>query len=533
MVQAIEMENCRIDILYWFKNYAWTDKNTSLFNSSDPWVIPFIPFPFQEEAILEMRESIMEGTKPVNERTKLTNIIVEKSRQMWLSWIIIAVFVYWFVFHNMKFHCISQKEDLVDKIWDMKSLFEKARFIIRNLPEWMIPKGFSKDSGWWGNKYMSLSREDGTWAITWESANPNASRSGTYNAILLDEFAFQSNANTINSAAASATPCRIFNSTPNWEGNEFYRMRRMAIERIDENKQKLPPELKLLRYHRSQHPLYTKEWYANKIKGMDSQMIAQELEINYNTALIGRVYNDFSSSESDISYDHDAPLYIAIDNSHGGMDPHAMILAQLIDNNIHIIDTLEINCSVTDMANICVGEVKCEINNRQLDFIERYKKYNFRRATFISDPYDTHATLNQSTIFEEYRKVKIYLNTPQERKKKEQIMKTRAELYRVKYNAYCYDFASAIMNARYPERKEGTNNTNPTEIPIHDWTSHYRSALEYLIQFLSENTTANKPKVAADHRPTRDMLTGRLTYHLQDDRVKRNKVTWELVYQNT
>ncbi len=36
MVQAIEMENCRIDILYWFKNYAWTDKNTSLFNSSDP-----------------------------------------------------------------------------------------------------------------------------------------------------------------------------------------------------------------------------------------------------------------------------------------------------------------------------------------------------------------------------------------------------------------------------------------------------------------------------------------------------------------
>jgi len=31
----------------------------------------------------------------------------------------------------------------------------------------------------------------------------------------MDEMAFMDNANTINTAASSATPCRIFNSTPN------------------------------------------------------------------------------------------------------------------------------------------------------------------------------------------------------------------------------------------------------------------------------------------------------------------------------
>ena len=54
----------------------------------------------------------------------------------------------------------------------MKSLFEKARFIINNLPKWMLPKGFTKDN----MSYMKIGRPDGTGSITGESANPNASR---------------------------------------------------------------------------------------------------------------------------------------------------------------------------------------------------------------------------------------------------------------------------------------------------------------------------------------------------------------------
>ena len=92
---------------------------------------------------------------------------------MGISWIIVAIFVYGFIFHNHKYLILSQKQDDVDKIGDVKSLFEKARFIIRNLPNWMLPKGFNKNEHM---SYMRISRPDSTGSITGESANPNASR---------------------------------------------------------------------------------------------------------------------------------------------------------------------------------------------------------------------------------------------------------------------------------------------------------------------------------------------------------------------
>jgi hypothetical protein len=49
---------------------------------------------------------------------------------------------------------------------------------------------------------------------------------------------------------------------------------------------------------------------------MSKEKIRQELEIDYNTAVIGRVYPEFAKKPMPLSYDMNKPLYIAIDNSH-------------------------------------------------------------------------------------------------------------------------------------------------------------------------------------------------------------------------
>lgn len=510
-LQGIEMEMCKRDILYWCREYVYTDKNSALFIDNAN-VIPMIPFPFQEELITEIWSSITEWAKPVSEREDFTNVFIEKSRQNGISWWVVSILVYWFIFHNHKYLMISQKEDDVDKAGDMKSLFEKARFIVRNLPSWMLPQWLTKETGTEYNKFKNISRKDGSGSITWESANPNASRWGTYNAIFLDEFWFMQNATTINTAAASATPCRIWNSTPNWMGNEQWRMRQLTMDRIGKNGEKQKVEVKGLRYHWSDNPLYTKEWYKWKIQGMTPEKIAQELEIDYNTSIVWRVYEWFPKEPMMLLYDPNKPLYVAMDNSHWWKDPFALILVQPDWVYWNIIDALEMKATPEDMASFLTCNPKWILETYQYNFLERYKNYNWRKATYISDPYDTAVAMWNSTILEDFRKVWINLQMPQERDKIEQILVARTNIYRIRYNENCLDFASSIMNARYPERSETSQSTSVQNKPIHDWTSHFRTALEYFLQYTKENPLVNKERVVVDTRPRRDYTTWKLIY---------------------
>ena len=119
------------------------------------------------------------------------------------------------------------------------------------------------------------------------------------------------------------------------------------------------------------------------------------------------------------------------------------------------------------------------MNYEQEKFLGRYKNLDRRKAIFISDPYDTKSAMGSSTILDDYKKVGINLFLPSERSKVEQIMKTRTNIHRIRYTENCLDFASAILNARYPERKDTSNSTSKALLPVHNWTSHYRTALEY------------------------------------------------------
>ena len=51
-----------------------------------------------------------------------------------------------------------------------------------------------------------------------------------------------------------------------------------------------------------------------------------------------------------MKYNPDLPLFVAIDNSHGGTDPNAVILIQPNGAYWDIVDTIEVQTNPLDMA---------------------------------------------------------------------------------------------------------------------------------------------------------------------------------------
>jgi hypothetical protein len=83
--------DCRNNILLWFRYFAWTfDPRPNPFKQNGRSIgrVPFVLYPFQMETVLRLNEAIENGE----------DLLVEKSRDMGLSWLICLVFEYRWLF---------------------------------------------------------------------------------------------------------------------------------------------------------------------------------------------------------------------------------------------------------------------------------------------------------------------------------------------------------------------------------------------------------------------------------------------------
>lgn len=72
----------------------------------------------------------------------------------------------------------------------------------------------------------------------------------------------------------------------------------------------------------------------------------------------------------------------------------------------------------------------------------------------------------------------------------------------------CDPLISAIQNATYPKRTDDSQATTENTVPVHNWTSHYRTALEYLVMYLCEiEKTIGKREVTIE---VPDYVTGEI-----------------------
>lgn len=208
---------CEESILFFFNVFCWT-QDTRTENKD----LPFITFPFQDEAILEVNRCIDAGE----------NLFIDKSRDMGVTYIVIYTFLWrWLFKRSEQFRIGSRKEDFVDRQGDMDTLFEKLRYSINFLPFWLLPKGFNKKKH---STYMKLLNPEIGCAIIGEATNADFARGGRPKAVLFDEFSAWDMAEEAWRSASDATRCKIAVGTPKGAGNKF-----AELSRTDEVKNKL------------------------------------------------------------------------------------------------------------------------------------------------------------------------------------------------------------------------------------------------------------------------------------------------------
>ena len=263
-VRELVYLECRDNILFWVNCFA-----TTYNPRKTPSTLPFITYEYEDKLILELVECVK------NQK----DILIDKSRDMGVTWCVLLVYVWFWQFHGegQDFLVGSRKEQYIDVMGNMDTLLEKVRFIIKNQPAWMRPKGFNFKNH---SNYLKIVNPDTKSTITGEATNNNFSRGGRRRSIFLDEFAFWECDQAAWRASADSSNCRIVVSTPFGFNNQFAKLRWSGAINVKSLHWKL-------------HPEKDQAWYDNECKrrNNDAVEIAQELDINYEGSDEGILFN--------------------------------------------------------------------------------------------------------------------------------------------------------------------------------------------------------------------------------------------------
>jgi hypothetical protein len=233
-----------------------------------PTMVPFVLFPRQQEYIRWLYER-WRGRE---------DGLVEKSRDMGVSWLCVAFAVWmWRFWPGTVVGFGSRKEEYVDKIGDPKSLFWKVRQFIGLLPKEFRPAGYSE--GAHAPHMRILNPENGASIIG--EAGDNIGRGNRTSIYFKDESAFYEHPEAIDAALSQTSNCKIDVSTPNGAGNPFYQKAHGG-------------KIKKFVFDWTDDPRKDQAWYDKQLATLDPIIVAQEIDRDYESSVV----NAFIPSQS-------------------------------------------------------------------------------------------------------------------------------------------------------------------------------------------------------------------------------------------
>lgn len=299
-----------------------------------PAVVPFLLFPRQAEYV----DWLVERWR------KREDGLVEKSRDMGLSWLCVAVAAWFWLFHpGTVVGFGSRKEEYVDKLGDPKSLFWKLRELLKLLPVEFLPRGYAERAH---APSMRITNPVTGSAIVGE-AGTNIGRGNRTSLYFKDESAFYEQPESIDAALSQTSNCKIDVSTPNGAGNPFYRKRHGG-------------RIPVFVFDWKDDPRKDESWYERQKATLDPVIIAQEIDRSYTASVSNAwipgelVTQAMSKGPADVHAE--GPLLVGVDVARFGDDKSCITFRR---GRVVYQQQVFGQCDVVDVA----GRVKEAIRN--------------------------------------------------------------------------------------------------------------------------------------------------------------------------
>jgi len=342
-----EYFKCKNDPIYFVKNYVYT------YNVETQQQERFANFDKEEfkEFVFGLIEKI--HNKVTGDKSQKPHLIIEKSRQMYITWIMSAYITWMMLFkEGSQILVTSEKAAKIDKAGDMNTLLGRVDYIVKYLPTWLQPAT---------DDYVNSLLHRGIKSINTMivgDAGTEPGRAGSYDLTIADEFAFQSFTHLKFASMIEATKkCIVLISTPNGKHNKFYELQKIAKENKNSNFEVITLHWSLRR---------SKEWYELQKQNYigNEAALLQELEIKYDTVTSNKVFKYFDAIKhvvdvNGIKFDE---YYIGAD--FGWSDPTAMVIIGKSKEKYYVIDELEINETPVELI---ASELKKRLSNLGID----------------------------------------------------------------------------------------------------------------------------------------------------------------------
>lgn len=226
-----------------------------------PALVPFVLFPRQIET-LEWVHSRWKN----QERG-----LIEKARDFGLSWLSIAYgCTMWLFWDDYTAGYGSRKVDLVDRLGDPKSIFEKGRQFLRMVPKEFLPEGYDEKKH---ANFLKITNPENGSTLTGEGGY-DIGRGARTSIYFVDEAAFLERQEAADAALSQTTNCQIDISTPNGNGNPFY-------------KKRFSGKVKVLTLRWTDDPRKDQAWYDKQVREQDPITVAQEIDVDYDASTDG------------------------------------------------------------------------------------------------------------------------------------------------------------------------------------------------------------------------------------------------------